>query len=341
MSHISIFDTQFAKSGALKTNANLVAKYIVNNRHVALFGPDLLQVQQAKTILNTPLNKLYDHISYVNALSLFTVINTALSDDSVPELLTVPDITIDTAQLDNASVLTSLPEFKDKIIVNINQIVRMRSSTNRELRITDINELHGMFVRGALVMSYHGSKNDTWLTPSLCTYIGKSYSMTIGSFIKRFYNLQGSQENVVNTILSLYILGQLSPDAKTLINGCTYLGSRNTIAMIIEGLKDYGDPFNLNLETACKLIADSGPQHMSKFNDTMLIRLASKLSSSYITTYIALEYPPYWVYLLILALSNFKIYIGQLLQQQKLIQEGGEFLRNLDTSKQFFEQMHR
>ena len=65
--------------------------------------------------------------------------------------------------------------------------------------------------------------------------------------------------------------------------------------------------------------------------------LTGNLGPDSITSHLALEYPPYWIYILLLALSGNKIPIVYQLNNMRLAQEGrSKFLQQLMTYDALF-----
>ena len=93
----------------------------------------------------------------------------------------------------------------------------------------------------------------------------------------------------------------------------------------------------LTLASTCQLIADSGPEKIKTFNLMKLMALAGNLGGDILATEIALDYPPYWVYLLIAALSGQKIPLIYQLNMQRLMTDGKtRFLQQLLADERVF-----
>lgn len=145
----------------------------------------------------------------------------------------------------------------------------------------------------------------------------------------------------VMAILALFMTQMLDgsdgdPMYPTLYNRCTFAGSRNDLTYIAKQCEETSRD-GLTLASTCQLIADSGPEKLKNFNIMKLMALAGTLGGDIIVTEIALDYPPYWVYLLALALSGQKIPLIYQLNMQRLMTDGKtKFLQQLLADEKVF-----
>ena len=116
---IHFLDTSFATQYKLQSDINNTLKYLVNNRDIVLLPSDVDEICKTKTLSMTPITKLFEIIYQNQLINEFALVHMSNSTDSIPELLTLPDIVLDTKQLNNASnVLNSIKEFKNKVIID-------------------------------------------------------------------------------------------------------------------------------------------------------------------------------------------------------------------------------
>lgn len=332
-------DTGYAQFAGLSGQSTRVLKYIVENRNSILSESELIGLAQyVRTILKTPMAEFFDRIVASQGLKNFMAIYLPATDSSVPELLTVNALALDLKQMDNTGILRSTPEARDKIAVNMSGIIKPDKATGK-FAISSADTLQNIFTRGYLMASYEDS--DGWLTPYLGEFGTRTYSMIISSLISRYYNLTIPETMQVMGILALYFTQIIDEDRgdpimPSLFNRCTFIGNRAELERLAEACAEKS-AVGLTLNSTIELIAELGPEKMRTFNGSVFYSLCSNLGPDVITTQIALEYPPYWIYVLMLALSGNKVPIVYQLTAQKLANEGrSKFLQQLLTNSSLF-----
>lgn len=332
---ILLLDTSFARDNGLLQGVNTTMRYLVDNRQILLSPVDLNTLFQTKMLSSTPTTVLFEHIYADGLTDEYAFIDTSISSQSTPELLTISDITLDMKQLANANmVFASLKEYRNKIIINVAPLIKR----TREgfVKLSDVNELHNLIVRGALVSSYYNCTEKMWLNPPLLKYIAQTYSMCISSVLQRIYNLAIPEQLTIAGALTWFIMTRMTDNYDELTYQCDYLGSKLSIRQMVEKFKETVDDIHFfDLVKLADLIAICGPDHMKNFNKDILTRAMSRSGASYISMHIALEYPPYWVYQILYALSGNKSYLKEILNKNKLLKSAGVFLQDLNTSRQF------
>lgn len=332
---VFIMETAFARENGLQQGVNSALRYLVDNRQVVLPQMDLNTIFQTKILSMSPTNRIFEHLLADNLMDEYCFVDTSLSSQSIPELLTISDITVDLKQITNARViLASLQEFRNKMIINIAPLIQR--TREGYVKVTDVNELHNQVVRGALVSSYYNCNDEMWLNPNLLRYIAQTYSMCISGVLQRLYNLDIPSQMTIAAALTWFIMNRVTDAADEMTMQCDYLGSRLSIRNMIDMFKDsVDDVAQFDLVKLSNLIASIGPDHMKGFNKDIFIRAMARSGASYITMNMALEYPPYWVHQILYALSGNKVYLSNLLQKNKLLKSAGVFLQDLDTCRQF------
>lgn len=332
---VLLLDTSFATQFNLQQDISNTLRYLIDNRDIVLLQSQVQTLCQTKTLATTPITKLFENIYQNNLIDEYALIDTTLSSQSSPELLTIPDIVVDMKQFNNAAVvLNSIKEYKNKIIINTAPFIRK----NRDgmINLTDINEFHRQIVRGALVSSYYNTNDSIWLNPNLIKFITETYAKCISSVIQRLYNLTLVEQNTISIILAWFFLQRMTDDHEELLMQCDFLGSKMSIRQSIEMFKEYiGNNGIKDINDLSRLISLCGPSNMRNFNSDIYTRLMSKSGTSFITMRLAIEYPPYWVYQLLIALSGIKINLSFLLQKTKLMKPASEFFLQLSTCRQF------
>lgn len=342
----NIFDTWFARYAGLSRQAPMVVKYLATNRDLVLDEKDLSSVLSQKSILRTPLSRLFDRIVETDKLSAFSTIFIHKSGESIPELLTATNISLDLKIIPEASSLKTMLEYWNKSVVNLSNVLKYDRSAS-EFRVSDIETLHKQYLRGMFAMSYHDQPG-RWLTPYLAEYVVRSYSMTISGLIARYYNLSISEELMVKAILAFYMCQMLDDDdgdsaEPALFAKCTFLGTRAVQDAAIVAMAEHHDMSEpLDILIVCDLLSKTGPDRMVKFDHTAFATLTDNLGGDPVVTKIAMEYPPYWLYLLVSALSGNKLALRYQLDTTKLQQEGrSKFINELTVSSSLMEHVDR
>lgn len=345
-----LWDTQFARMADYSSQIKNVVKYLIQNRSIVVPPQVMEPVYQLKPYSKTIINELFDrcvNTGYINEFaSILPIEPRGISRQtinvSVPEILTTTGLVVDFKNNPNGSPLASYFELNNKLLINLAGIVK-RNEQTRNLIVSDINELHSMYVRSMLVRSF--SVSDGWLTPSLSTFIVKTYALSLASMIGKTENLSFPEQMTVAMIFALYMSQQFArndddPNKPRNFYKCTYLGSisdlENIAARASERTTD-----GLSLQTCCELVAETGPQRLHKFNIGSLYRLGVMLGSSLepVSTRIALEYAPYFTFMVLNVLSGGKGGSLQLrMKENRLIgsAESKRFLEEIKVCQSLF-----
>lgn len=334
-------DLGFVKSTGIIGQTPRALKYLVENRDAVLpYGVVAEMAQNIRVILKTPMAEFFDHILNVKGLNNFASLYLLESSSSIPELLAQVLITLDLKQLDTNGITRSFSELNNKILTNVSGFVKRDRATGR-LSVTSIDSFINQFDRGLLVASYDDS-NEGWLNPYLGEFTVRTYSMILSSIIARYYNLSIPETMQVMGVLALFMAQMLDsddgdPTFPALFGRCTFVGSRVELNALAKSCA-HESAKGLTLESTCKLISELGPERLRNFDLRSLYTLACTLGPDTVTTTLALEYPPYWVYIMMLALSGNKIPVVYQLNSMRLANEGrSKFLSQLMSYDALFD----
>lgn len=320
----SFFDTGFAVHAGIAQQLTRLMKYMLENRHTIFDREDLERLcMPIRAILKTPLAECFDRMLSGGTLSNFCAFYVPDKSTGVPEILSTPSITIDMKQASNASIVSTLPEVRDRILVNLTSTLK-RDRMTGGFSVSAVDAFYHLFVRGQFVVGYNDQ--DTWLNTYLADYVVKTYSMILAGLISRYYNLSFPEQMRVAGVFALHYSQLLSGEDSDnemppLFMHCTFLGNRAEL-MAMAKEYSYKSAAGLNAESCCELIAGMGIDKMANFNIQSLIAMTNSLGPDLITSQISLEYPPYWVFMLVAALSGAKIPLIYQLNQHKLNNEG-------------------
>lgn len=339
------WDTQFSKMADYSSQVRNVVKYLIQNRSVVVPPQALESIYQIKPYSKTIINELFDrcvNTGYINEFASILpiepkgIMRQQTPSISIPEVLTTSGLVVDFKNNPNGSPLASYSELNNKLLINLAGLVK-RNEQTRNLIVSDINELHSMYVRAMLVRSF--SVSDGWLTPSLSTFIVKTYALSLASMVGKTENLSFPEQMTVAMIFALYMSQQFArndddPNKPRNFYKCTYLGSISDLENIASRASERSSD-GLSLQTCCELIAETGPQRLQKFNIGTLYRLGVMLGSSLepVSTRIALEYAPYFTYMVLNVLSGGKGGSLQLRMKENRLFGSAESKRFLEEIK--------
>ena len=339
----TIQETRFAKISDYDNHLKQVVKYLIQNR-LAVKDPSFLHpIYNVKPYTKTIVNELFDQILNTGFINEFATLYIDKSvDNNIPDLLTLSNIAIDLKNNPIASPLVPFKELKDKLLVNISTLIRSNPTT-RSIQVTDINELHSMYVKGMLTRSF--AVSDGWLTSSLCTYLTKSFCLPISSIIARNEYLTYPEQLQVAMVFAFYMSQMLSrngdnPVKPSLFFRNTYLGNLQDLNNFAARIESYSTD-GLDISKCCAIIAELGPQRLQKFNADLFYRSCTSLGFSQdpFTTNLAFEHPASWMYLVLQVLSGNKIggLVNQFKQHKLIGSESAKFVTELKTCRQLFE----
>lgn len=333
----NFFDTSLASLAGIRMQIPRIQKYVIENRDKVLSASDLTSLAQSiRTVLKNPMAELFERITVTDQLENFAAFYSKDSGNELPEIAASQNITLDLKQIESTT-LASIPEVNNKILVNITPMVKTEKFEDK-LRVTSTDAFMNAICRGHLVASYYD--REQWLTPALNVFIVKTYSMTMANAVSRYYNLSMVDNLTVAGIFALFMCQLLDGDETNihpaLFNRCTWIGNKNDIDNIVEMCKDFSSK-GLTLTDVCQLISQIGASKLKTFDVRSLKTLCGNLGPDTITTFFALEYPPYWVYLLLLSFSGAKIPLTYALNSFKLKLEGTtKFIPQLLACEELF-----
>lgn len=332
-------DTYFSTVAGLSTHTQRVLRYTVENRDKIIPTEELYVLSNSiRNILKTPMAELFDRIISYRKLHNFAVIYIPKKEISVPEMLTYDAIALDTKQFKENQTTSGIPEIHNKLLINATSMLRWDNNYSRyEVSATDI--FQNIIDRNHLVGSYNDM--DIWLTPYLSEFVVKSYSMILSGIISRYFNLNLSDTMKVMAIFALFMSQMLTPDdmdqvCPPLYLKCSFAGSRQELIAIAEECEEESRD-GLNTTKVCKLISTLIQERVKVLDVGAFYMMCSNLGPDQVTSRIAVEYPPYWVYMLLLSLSGAKIPLIYQMNAHRLAQEGRtKFLSQMYAYERLF-----
>lgn len=334
-----IYNTNYGTSIALAKQAVRAYPYLVTNRAVITPAPEeMTAIAGMRSFVRSTIVDLFKRIVDEGVLDQFAIMNLALANKDIPDILTMDELSID------GKYLEGVPAGYDKPWINLTPLLAKRRTKSDPFTIVDIPRACGYFVRANLCAGYHDkatSGTDAWLSPSLEIFVIESYSMTATLLLQRVYNLDINEARMIQTLFAYHYAKLLSArtvegGAPAILGRCTFLGSMSDINSVVELANEAagGKLAQTTFFELCDIIRKIGPPRMASFEPVIFIRLFSASPTDSQSMAIALDYPPYWVFQLLRYLSGAKNYvIGQTMNLQIIKRESIKFEQSILTQR--------
>lgn len=309
----SIYSTSTAKMTVTKTELTALTEFLITNRSRITLPSDVSKrLLASRSASGTPISKIVARAVELGKDSTISLLAIPQSITGYPEIITHEHMTFDVAQLrpveEGLYKALQVTEFNNKILLNITPyLMRVKSD---EYEISDLPAFQAIAVREMLSRSYFMSDR-IWIAPAIARFLCRVYSMSLSVAVAAAYNLTIFEQRSVATIFAYYFATQVSSvnEAEDFIKSNAsyfYLGEIQEIADCIALIKEAQGNNPLTLEHACQAISNLGIQRM-KLSRRILHERAKSWGPNLYTSIMALEYAPYWAYILLLAASGRKI----------------------------------
>lgn len=340
-SRVSVFDTLIARSSINKTQLRELVNFVLLNRAYKINSQEVKPLVSAKPLTVTPISSVFSRaIDEFHQESLFSFLRIPPTIVAAPEVVTYSHVTFDMKQLNTPEnyglyeTLKTIPEFANTIVSNITPLLR------RTGELTDTLAFQSLFVRDLLSRSYYTNTTTTWLTPSLLRYLCRFYNMSMASSISSAYNLTFQEQQAVATVFSLYFMQMVSDTntAESLVKTSKIgLGTPEQLLGIISKLKDVlGSRYDaMTLDDVCVAINSLGIARLNTVDRRFLFTRLRSIGPDVLTSSLAIEYPPYWCYLVLLVLSGRKIGLITTMKRNDLTRDAPTFVKDLTFTQAF------
>lgn len=339
MGRQSIFQLPSVAAVAPPSMLDTLQTFLINQRQLILPAPVRAALFKTRFIGHNPISEMVQRLVYAGKDQVYSLVKIPTKTTAVPEVVDMTFIPIDLLQMRNVvpafhKTLSVIPELNDKIIINITDITKANGE------FSDISQFHWRVVRDFLSRSYFASSGNVWISPTLVRYLAKVYSMTIGGQISRFFGLTPLVQMFLQTVFCLFYVGKMvSHDqavgfVKSQYKGLGLIDPQDVgqVCAFVEDILGHSIP--TSLEEVCKVIAAYGHsqlegEHGPRLTRVVLnMRFATMASEGQISA-IALEYPPYFLFLVFLVLSNVKIGLSFSMKQLNLVREGQDVVEQM------------
>ena len=338
---VNIFDTLTALTTINKSQLRELVNFIVTNRNYRLNSMDIKPLIYSKTLAVTIISTLFNKAVELHKDTIFSFLRIPPVSVTTPEVVTYRHVAFDLKQLSTSTnavelydTLQIVPEFTDTIFENVTPLVR----GNGEL--ADTLAFQSTIVRDLLVRSYYDTASTVWLTPSLLRYLCRFYNMSMSSTVGSVFNLTFPDQQAVAVVFSLYFLQRVSDTttAEVMVKTSKLgLGTPAQIVGVINLLKSVlGDNYNaMSLDDVCVGINHLGINRLNNIDRKFIYTRQRSIGPDTLTSLMAIEYPPYWCYLVLLTLSGRKMGLTNTLKRNDLGRDAPGFADDLLKSQSF------
>lgn len=340
-SRVSIFDTLTSRTTINTVQLRELVNFVLLNRGYRMNAVEVRSMLNIKSLATTAISSIFSRaIDEFHRETLFSFLRIPPTVVAAPEVVTYNHVTFDMKQLNTPSNVGSyttlgvIPELANTIVSNVTPLLR------RSGELTDALSFQSLMVRDLLSRSYFTNTTTTWLTPTLLRFLCRFYNMSMASAVSGAYNLTYQEQQVVATVFSLYFMQLVSDTdtAESLVKTSKLnLGLPDQILGVISRLKDIlGDRYAaMNLTDVCTGLNNLGITRLTNV-DTKFIRTRQKfIGPDVLTSSLAIEYPPYWCYLVLSTLSGRKMGLTMTMKRNDLSKDAPTFAKDLLFSQSF------
>lgn len=343
MSRMSIYDCFPTRQTINDRQLGLLSEFFVTHRDLILDHDHANALFKSRPLTTSSLSKIFSRAIEMGDESLFSVLVIPSGQVSVPEALTMRHVPFDTDQM--ASVMPSLravfqpiSALNNKIVLNATQMVRASGG------FSDIAGFQNTFVRDLLSRSYFADRKTTWLTPVITQFVSKVYSMSLGSEVAKTYNLDYHTQSMISVLFAFFFLSAMSDAdvaAWTIKTRYKYfylpsVSDIEQILSLVEETLGYRDLKNID---DIFTVIEKFDVARLKLDRKVLMTRMKALGPDIYTTLIAMEYPPYFLYLILLVLSGAKIGLSFRMKTQNLMKDAASLTEDLIQSSGFIGQL--
>ncbi len=344
----SIYSTPTARRFLTTKSFAEIVNFLTDFKSKIVVSPE-----NQKKLFNTrgssisPISKLFGQTLEMGKDSSYMFLNVRPgSDVSIPEIITYRWLTYDIKQMEvvQPNLYTALLPtiFGDKILVDVSPWI------NASGEVSDTSSIMASVVRGGLSRSYYSSTK-VWISPTIARVLARTYSIALGVYVANKFNLNILEKGLLETYLAYYFLSKMFNSR----NDAYYFMSANMrefriqdsnmLADIVGYVNSVNDEAtghkgsDITLENVCSAISKRfGPKFKHGFSYGYLVRIFQTWGGDVYTSSVALEYPPYWFYLVLMAASGSKIPVNFYLKNTNEYKEVGTIVDEMSRSVEYF-----
>lgn len=330
--------TYIGQTSNIDEYARNARKFLIDNVHSITFSHDeeIKLLDTHDSMMHTPMSDLYKQASDEEKLSNIRLL---ILDkiDKVPSWFLISWLDIDTMTLrqsdkQSSDILNSISEYRDKILIDITSYY-----SNKKRVISDTSSFYGRIIRNLLCRSYHTSQR-MWLSPNIIYLLAKFYAIILSTKIGKIYNLNYKEQMVAATALTVYFVNKCSDQTEVIdpmMGKMDFVRKNIDTKPIYEFIEERYTNESYDLEGVIQTILEFSPSRISNFTKSTFYSMNAHLTSNQMISLIALEYPPYWCYLILSALSGDKSNLFHSIRSLNLKSDAVSFQVDLLKSSSF------
>lgn len=339
---VNLKDTLVGRSSNIGTHATAARRFLVENVDDISFDRDT-EVQLFRTrdvLVKTVISELYMQAGVEGKHDIFTLLSLDHTA-KIPSWFLISWLDIDVLELDHTDkssyhILSSIPKYKDKVLVDITPYYSRSKNS-----IINSGDFYSRIVRNLLTRSYSQS-NSLWLSPTLIYLLAKIYSTVLSNKLGRIYNLSIQEQYVITTIFVVYFVNACSTETdliSPLLGKMDFVNKATNVRPIYDHLMESYDSTNFNIAAVVGSIVELGPARMSGLTISTLMSMYSTLYSNQLISLLAVEYPPYFAYIVLAAMSGEKTNIHHTMKLLNLKRETVELQNEIMKTASFIRKL--
>jgi hypothetical protein len=235
--------------------------------------------------------------------------------------------------------LSLIPELNDKLVINITDITKANGD------FLDASRFYNRVVRDFLSRHYYNSTSSAWISTSLVRYVAKVYSMTIGGNLAKLFGLTLNVQLFVQSIFCAFYIGKMTSIdiAEAFMKAHAKplgLPQGTDLQQILAMMHDVlGKAVPQTLEEVFKVIDayDHDQLNNARLSRAVLNAKLASITPDKPVAAIAMEYPPYFLFLIMQVLSAERIGLSFSMKNLNLLNEGKEVLSQVVKTPSFFD----
>lgn len=302
--YTTIFDTTFAKQYGLTKQAKDTAAWF-NLSYIPDTTPDqyIKLIQNISPVVKSPLAEIFILAKRTHVFDKFNYVSYLNHPNTtLPEILTLQDLSIYGKHITNNAACSGT-------WINLMPMLSKGSSRYAPLTITSTNKLIALLVRGMLCMSYDDNKN--WATPKTAIFLLEFYAQVMNLIFDRMFKLTTEESGLIKLVFAYRYALLLNPKRENnvpiLVTKSKHLfrelqdGVDRTLNLLASEVGS-----STKMEDYVAFLIEHGPARLNKLTERMIYGAVSISATSSVSSWIAADYPPYLMYLILGTLSSIR-----------------------------------
>lgn len=322
-------------------------QFLIKNHSLIL--PSVKKNDAFKTRISgqSIMSEITQRLTVLGKDQAYSLIRIPSKSVALPEVADFTFVPFDVLQMkeivpSSSTTLSHIPELNDKMVINVTGITRSNGD------FSDATQFHYRVVRDFLSRSFYTSTGKVWISPALVRYVAKVYSMTMGGQIARIFGLSPMIQSFIQSVFCLFFVGKMTDN--DIAQDFTKSHARSlgmyddsSLTQIFAFVEDtLGKKVPESLDEVCQVVDAYGHDHMqqggvSRMTRAVLNTKFMSLAPDGQTSMIALEYPPYFLLLILMVLSHEKVGLSFTMKTLKLDREGTEVMEQMMRSPLFLD----